>query len=170
MRKYSGFTMENTLMKMLITLVTTTSLIGLLSAGFVTAQPGMMGRGVMGRGSGGWGMGSSYQQFYNPKTVETITGEVVAIDSIMPMGGMSGGVHLRVRTPKNAMISVHLGPSWYLDRQDVSLQVKDKIQIKGSQVKIAGKPALIAAEIQKGSQTLILRDTNGLPMWSGWRR
>ena len=97
-------------MNKIIILMTTISMTGLLSASIAMAQPSMMGRRMM--GSGGWGMGGSYQRLYNPKTVETITGEVVAIDSMMPMGGMSGGVHLQVRTPKNELISIHLGPSW----------------------------------------------------------
>ena len=157
-------------MKKIVTLMTTISISSILSAAIATAQPPMMGRGMMGRGSGGWGMGGSYQRLYNLKTVETISGEVVAIESVMPMGGMSGGVHLQVRTPKNELMSVHLGPSWYLDRQDVSLQVKDKIQVKGSKVTIADKPALIAAEVKKGAQTLVLRDADGFPVWSGWRK
>jgi DNA-directed RNA polymerase subunit E'/Rpb7 len=155
-------------MNKIVILMTTISMTGLLSASIAMAQQPMMGRGMM--GSGGWGMGGSYQRLYNPKTVETITGEVVAIDSMMPMGGMSGGVHLQVRTPKNELISIHLGPSWYLERQDISLQVKDKIQVKGSKVSISDKPALIAAEVKKGAQTLVLRDADGFPVWSGWRK
>jgi hypothetical protein len=155
-------------MNKIVILMTTISMTGLLSASITMAQPSMMGRHMM--GSGGWGMGGSYQRLYNPKTVETITGEVVAIDSMMPMGGMSGGVHLQVRTPKNELISIHLGPSWYLERQDISLQVKDKIQVKGSKISISDKPALIAAEVKKGAQTLVLRDADGFPVWSGWRK
>lgn len=155
-------------MKKIVTLMTIISLTIPISASIAIAKPSMMGRGMM--GSGGWGMGGSYQRLYNPKTVETITGEVVAIDSMMPMGGMSGGIHLQVRTPKNELMSVHLGPAWYLERQDVSLQVKDKIQVKGSKVTFDGKPALVAAEVKKGAQTLVLRDANGYPVWSGWRK
>jgi hypothetical protein len=157
--------MEDSPMKKIVTLMTTLSLISLLSACTATAQPHMMGRG-----SGGWGMGGPYQRLYNPKALATLTGEVVAIDSVMPMGGMSGGIHLKVRTPKNEVMSVHLGPSWYLENQDISLKVKDKIQVKGSKVTFSGKPALIAAEVRKGDQTLILRDANGFPVWSGWHR
>ena len=152
-------------MKKIVALMTTLSLLGLLSSCALISQPP-----TMKRGSGGWGMGSPYQRLYKSKTVTTITGEVVAIDSVKPMGGMSGGVHLKIRTPKKETISVHLGPSWYLDNQDVSLKAKDKIQVKGSKVTFSGKPTLIATEVKKGDQTLVLRDANGVPVWSGWRR
>jgi hypothetical protein len=33
-----------------------------------------------------------------------------------------------------------------------------------------GKPALIAARITKDGEILTLRDVNGIPVWSGWRR
>jgi hypothetical protein len=151
-------------MKRIMAMMTTAMMMGLLTASTVTAQH------HMGRGSGGWGMGSPYQRLYNPKTLAILTGEVVAIDSVMPMGGMSGGVHLKVRTSSNEVMSVHLGPAWYLENQEVTLQIKDKIQIKGSKITFDGKPALIAAEVKKGNQTLTLRDASGFPVWSGWRR
>ncbi len=42
--------------------------------------------------------------------------------------------------------------------------------LKGSRVTVAGKPALIAAEVTKGDALLKLRDDSGIPAWAGWRR
>ena len=66
------------------------------------------GPGMMWRGSGGWGPGTQYNRMYDPKTVETISGEVTSVDRITPAKGMSGGVHMNVKTD-NETISVHLG-------------------------------------------------------------
>jgi len=33
-----------------------------------------------------------------------------------------------------------------------------------------GQPAVIAAEVKKGDIVLKLRDDNGIPVWSGWRK
>jgi hypothetical protein len=44
------------------------------------------------------------------------------------------------------------------------------VEIKGSQVTVSGKPAIIAGEVKKGDETLKLRDESGVPVWSGWRR
>jgi hypothetical protein len=106
---------------------------------------------------------------YDPKTVETITGQVVKVDRITPLKGMSGGVHMTVKTD-GEQISVHLGPAFYLENQDVKIEPKDKVEVKGSRVTFEGKPAIIAAEVKKGDEVLRLRDDNGFPMWSGWRR
>ncbi len=121
------------------------------------------------RGSGGWGMGSQYQRMYDPKTVETITGTVEAVDQVTPMKGMSYGVHLKLKTEKET-ISIHLGPGWYIERLDTKTEKGDKVQIKGSKVIMMGKPAIIAAEVKKGDLILKLRDENGIPVWAGWRK
>ena len=124
---------------------------------------------TMWRGSGGWGQGSQYNKMYDPKAVETVSGEVTNVDRITPAKGMSGGLHMSVKTDKET-ISVHLGPSWYLENQDVKIEAKDKVEVKGARTTFAGKPAIIAAEVKKGDEVLKLRDDNGFPVWSGWRR
>ena len=127
------------------------------------------GPAMMWRGSGGWGPGTPYNKMYDPKTVETISGEIVSVDRITPNKGMAGGVHMIVKTDKETL-SVHLGPSFLIENQDVKLQAKDKVEVKGSRVTFGGKPAIIAAEVKKGDEVLKLRDDNGFPVWSGWRR
>lgn len=121
------------------------------------------------KGSGGWGMGTAYGKMYNLKTVETISGEVVSVDKITPAKGMSYGVHMTVKTDKET-ISVHIGPGWFIENQDIKIEPKDKVEIKGSRITFEGKPAIIAAEVKKGDEILKLRDENGFPAWSGWRR
>ena len=134
--------------------------------GLTSAQPR---GGMMWRGSGGWGPGSQYNRMYDPKSLETISGEVTKVDRITPSQGMSGGIHMLVKTDKET-VSVHLGPSWYLENQDVKIEPKDKVEVKGAKTTFAGKPAIIAAEVKKGDEVLKLRDDSGFPVWSGWRR
>lgn len=132
-------------------------------SGLSYAAPGM------GRGMGGWGMGGSYGRMYSPQTVETVSGEVVKINKIKPMKGMSYGIHLVLKTDSGE-VPVHLGPAWYIDNQDISIKEGDKVDVKGSKVDFQGKPTIIAAEVQKGDEVLKLRDDNGYPAWAGWRK
>jgi len=127
------------------------------------------GPGMMWRGSRGWGPGTPYNRMYDPKTVETLTGDVVSVSQITPNKGMGAGLHMNVKTDKE-IISVHLGPSWYLENQDVKIEPKDKIEVKGSRITFGGKPAIIAMDVKKGEEALKLRDDSGFPVWSGWRR
>lgn len=134
----------------------------LTSAAFAQAGPRW-------RGSGGWGPGSQYSRMFNPATLETVGGEVVSVDKITPMRGMSSGVHLTLKA-ENETISVHLGPDWYIENQDINIEPKDEIVVKGSRVAYEGKPAIIASELRKGDAILTLRNAWGIPAWSAWRR
>ncbi|MBW1739909.1 MAG: DNA-binding protein [Deltaproteobacteria bacterium] len=145
----------------LISVFAIVSLILLVNESF--AQGGMQWRG-----SGDWGMGSKYGRMYDPKTVETISGEVISVGRITPRKGMHYGVHLMMKTDKEE-ISVHLGPGWYIENQEIRIEPKDKITVKGSKIFFNGKPAIIAAEVIKEDKILKLRDESGFPVWSGWR-
>lgn len=125
--------------------------------------------GGKGRGGGGWGANSQYGRKYDPKTVETINGEVVSLDKITPKECQSYGVHMMLKTDKET-ISVHLGPGWYIENQETQIQPKDKVEVKGSRITYDGKPVIIAVEIKRQDEVLVLRDENGFPAWSGWRR
>ena len=137
--------------------------------GFFLATDSYARQGIKWKGSGGWGPGSQYGRIYDTKTIETISGEVVSIDEIKPAKGMSYGIHLVVKTAKES-ISVMLGPGWYIEKQDIKIEPKDKVEIKGSRITFDGKPAIIAAEVTKGNEILKLRDANGFPAWAGWRK
>jgi len=126
-------------------------------------------KGTRQRGSGGWGPGNQYGRMYDPNTVVTISGEVVRVEKITPLRGMSYGIHLILKTEKEE-ISVHLGPGWFIENQDIKIEAKDEIEVKGSRITFQGSPAIIAAEVKKGEYKLRLRDERGFPSWSGWRR
>jgi hypothetical protein len=149
-------------MKKVVCLATILGMV--LSATVVLAQPTMKWRG-----SGGWGMGAPYGRMYDTNTVETIRGVVEKIEMITPMRGMSHGVHLLLKTKKET-VDVHLGPSWYIENQDVKIMSGDRVEVTGSRVTFRDKPAIIAAEVKKGDEMLRLRDSNGVPVWAGWRR
>ncbi len=146
-----------------------TFLIVMAGVSISAAMTAFAAPGMGGRGSGGWGMGGSFQKMYNPATVETVSGTVVSVDRITPMKGMGAGIHLQLKTDKET-VSVHLGPAWYIERLDAGIKKGDTIEVQGSRVTFAGKPAIIAAEIKKGDALLKLRDDNGIPAWAGWRR
>ena len=147
----------------LLTIVATVLFLGQADS-FAQKGPGMMWRG-----SGGWGPGSQYNRMFDPKTMETVSGEVTGINQFTPAKGMRGGIHVNVKTDKET-ISVHLGPSWYLENQDVKIEPKDRVEVKGSRIVFGSKPAIIAAEVRRGQEVLTLRDESGLPAWMAWRR
>ena len=116
----------------------------------------------------GWNRGR-YSRRYDLNKIETLNAEVVSVDAHTSRRGVYQGVHLLVNTGK-ATIEVHLAPSWYLEDQNFAIVPEDKITITGSRINIDGEQAIIASQIKKDHETLILRDEDGFPLWRGWRR
>ncbi|OPY62667.1 MAG: hypothetical protein A4E57_03939 [Syntrophorhabdaceae bacterium PtaU1.Bin034] len=135
----------------------------------LTAQSFAQRGAMKWKGSGGWGPGTPYNRMYDPAKVETISGTVESVGTAVPMKGMYAAATLTVKTDKET-IAVHLGPEWYIGRLDTKIAKGDAIEVKGSRVTFADKPAIIAAEVKKGDSVLALRDSAGIPVWSGWRR
>jgi hypothetical protein len=125
-------------------------------------------QGVNWKGCGGWGVGSDYNKQYDPSTVETIKGEIVSIERITPMKGMWFGVQLVVKNWKEE-IAIQLGPAWFIENQELVLEPREKVEIRGSRVTFNGSPTIIASEVKKGDSILKLRDEKGMPYWSGLR-
>ncbi|HAZ14712.1 MAG: hypothetical protein A2X86_12700 [Bdellovibrionales bacterium GWA2_49_15] len=109
-----------------------------------------------------------YSRLYDAQTVTNLNGKVTRVE-VLKSRGPDGGVHLQLKTDKEE-ISVHLGPSWFLNGQNLNIKKDDVIEVKGSRVIIENRPAIIAAEIHQGDKMVILRDQDGVPVWSGWRK
>ncbi|HSP97728.1 MAG TPA: DNA-binding protein [Candidatus Dormibacteraeota bacterium] len=103
---------------------------------------------------------------YDPQTVETITGEVTAVNNVPSPKSGTNRVQLMVKTAAGE-IAVHVGPRWYVDKQGLRLAVNDRVEVRGSRVTLDGSPVIIAAEIRQGNLVLKLRDDSGLPYWRG---
>jgi hypothetical protein len=89
------------------------------------------------RGSGGWGAGSPYERCYDPTNMETFSGEVTSVDTVIPMPGMAEGISLLL-TLETISIPVHLGPAWYIEQLDRRIEVGDWVDVKGSKAFAAG--------------------------------
>jgi len=71
---------------------------------------------------------------------------------------------------KVVQVHVHLGPVWYLERQEFAIMPGDEVGIKGMCDKKDGQMDVIAYELTKGDYVLHLRDAQGRPNWEAWRQ
>lgn len=107
-------------------------------------------------------------RMYNPATETTVKGTVEEIKTVTGRHGWNG-THLTLKT-KGKTIDVHLGPSSFLKEKGFSLGKGDQVEVTGATTEIGGSEALIAREVKKGKNTLVLRDAQGIPKWSGGSR
>lgn len=143
-----------------------TTLVTLVAAASIgVAAP----RGFGWRGSRGWAADGDYGRRFDPKAVVTVRGTVASLEEVTPMRGMGMGVHLLLKTGADT-IDVHLGPLWYLESQDADLKAGDAIEVRGARVQLDRRAAIIAIEVKRGDDVLVLRDVDGIPRWAGWRR
>jgi sporulation protein YlmC with PRC-barrel domain len=118
---------------------------------------------------GGWGVDTPYGRLYDPEKEETISGQVVSIETSAPMPGMAPGMQMLVQTEDGQSTRVQVGPAWYLERQDLDMQKNTHVQVTGARADIDGQPVLMAREVQFDGQVITLRDAQGMPMWSSLR-
>jgi sporulation protein YlmC with PRC-barrel domain len=118
---------------------------------------------------GGWGVDTPYGRLYDPEKEETISGQVVSIETSAPMPGMAPGMQMLVQTEDGQSTREQVGPAWYLERQDLDMQKNTHVQVTGARADIDGQPVLMAREVQFDGQVITLRDAQGMPMWSSLR-
>lgn len=102
---------------------------------------------------------------YDPDTAETFSGTVVAVRRKLRPGGSR---FLTVQTDTQ-LVWVQVGPRGYLEEQG-SIEADDQVEITGAPHDLGKNTILLAAEVKSGDQVYRLRDGDGVPLWTNWRR
>lgn len=117
-------------------------------------------------GSGGWSQSGDFARRFDTNTIVTVQGTVKRLETFTPGRRMSAGVRAVIQAGADS-VTVHLGPRWFVERQDIQIMPKDEVVVTGSRVSYADGPVVVATVIVRGDQTLQLRDAAGIPLWSG---
>jgi len=106
-------------------------------------------------------------RLYNPQAVETLVGNVVALNRLRARKpGRPDRIMMVLQTDKGP-VKVQLGPADYLDRQTLKLAPGDQVEVRGVRVTRPKVTGFIAGEVRKGGQVLRLRDdATGRPLWA----
>jgi len=110
-----------------------------------------------------------YKRPFDSETIEELSGKVLMRDRNDDKKSEVRGAIFDLQT-KEEVIPVHLGPSWYLDRQDRGFKTGDKVTVRGSRVQHNGKNLIVAISVARGDEILKLRDEYGTPYWSAWTK
>jgi hypothetical protein len=110
--------------------------------------------------------GIDYNSIYDLKTVEITGGTVTSVDKVYSdKNNTNYGVHITLYSG-NIQIPVQLGPVWYIENQDVLINAGDYVTVTGSRVIYKNEQVIIAKEVTKEDKVLMLRDSNGYPLWA----
>ena len=102
------------------------------------------------------------------KTTEAKLKGVVGDTKIVP--GPDEGFHFILKQGDGKTILVHVGPEKFLKEIEAEYATGDKVDVIGSKVKSAeGEDEILAKEIVKDNNSVILRDNKGEPAWHGWK-
>ncbi|MGD0470486.1 MAG: hypothetical protein ABSA54_19060 [Terriglobales bacterium] len=104
---------------------------------------------------------------YDAHTETKMKGTVEEV-RLPPKGSEKEVAHLLVKTGADT-VDVYLCPKSFLDDMGVSFSKGDEIALTGSKVKQGEADLILAREVVKGTDTLVLRDEKGNPIWS-WHR
>jgi hypothetical protein len=85
-----------------------------------------------------------------------------------PKGSEKEVAHLLVKAGTDT-VDVYLCPKSFLDDMGESFSKGDEIALTGSKVKQGEADLILARQVVKGTDTLVLRDEKGNPVWS-WHR
>jgi hypothetical protein len=103
-------------------------------------------------------------RMWNPDAIATVAGTVEAVERI-EMGDGLACVRLQLRTG-DGVLQVRVAPDWYLAEQKRTFAAGERIEVKGSRITFAGAPALVAGEIVRGGERIVLRAADGKPAWA----
>lgn len=111
----------------------------------------------------------SYKRPFDPKAIEELKGKVLLREREEDKKAEARGASFDLQT-KDEVIPVHLGPSWYLDKQEKGFRQGEKVTVKGSRINSNGKSFIVAISVTKGDEILKLRDEDGTPHWKAWSK
>jgi uncharacterized protein YrrD len=111
-----------------------------------------------------WSARGEYQNLVQSGQPANVRGAVTSIDRIEPMQGMQEGIIITIGE-NGRETTVHLGPAWFIDRQDVMLRLNDQVEVEGVQAEIDGQNVVVARTISSPHGRFRLRDEQNKPVW-----
>lgn len=108
----------------------------------------------------GGGSGDVFAPNYDTKTVITITGKVTKAEAFVAEPMRIKAVRVFVKANRKTY-EAHLGPVWYIKKQDFKLEPGDKIKLTGSRI----DSKIMIQQFEHGGRTFVLRNQDGQPKW-----
>ncbi len=100
---------------------------------------------------------------YDSATETKLKGTVDEVKQV-PSAKGEPAIHLMVRSGSD-VLEVYLCPNAFLQEMEMAFAKGDQVEVTGSKVKVGDAQVILAKDVTKGNDTLVLRDKNGAPVW-----
>jgi DNA/RNA endonuclease YhcR with UshA esterase domain len=87
------------------------------------------------------------------------------IDEVKTASGNT--VHIMLKNDKGPM-DVMVAPEKFLKEMEITFAKGDAVEILGSQLTVDGTAELLAREVTRNGDVMVMRDAQGKPVWEGW--
>lgn len=102
---------------------------------------------------------------YDPANEVKIKGTV---DDIKIVPGALEGVHFVLKSSTETIL-VHVAPEKFLSEMETTFNKGDVVEVLGCKIKDPdGNDELLARQINRGTDELLVRDKKGKPIWTTW--
>lgn len=102
---------------------------------------------------------------YNPADEIKLKGTVESVKQVPNSCGGFTGTHIMLKTDKG-VLEVQIAPADFLKELDISFAAGDPLEITGVKVKQADTEMLLAREVVRKGNSLVVRDPKGEPVWT----
>jgi hypothetical protein len=96
---------------------------------------------------------------------ETKTKGVVDEINVLPLGTKKELIELIIKSGAEK-VHIYVCPKTFQEELGVSFSKGDEIAVTGSKVKQEAGDVILARELVRGTDTLVLRDDKGAPVWN----
>jgi hypothetical protein len=76
-------------------------------------------------------------------------------------------VHITLKNDKG-LLDVMIAPEKFLKEMEITFAKGDTIEVLGSQLSVDGNPVMLAREVTRNGDVMLMRDEKGKPVWIGW--
>lgn len=106
-----------------------------------------------------------YKGEFDAKNVESVSGEVEEVLRIQYPDKDCYLIAIISTSGNGGRMALNLGPTWFLEEKDFTVNEGDEIQVKGAKMRTNGRYLLVVTELTMDGKTLNIRDKEGSPLW-----
>jgi hypothetical protein len=159
-----------------LTVLTAAAMLVMLSSLPILAQESdVTGKGH-GRGDGDGICDGSGPEYFDPATVETLSGTISIVYGLYVQAGTGNntgnGMHYLFTADSGEKLYAMTGPFWFMESKGVELSEGERVTFTGSIVPAHGDVLtdhdyLIVTTLKADGATVALRSDDGVPLWAG---